>query len=251
MLNSFYDAHPQEYDALRSCWLNERRRIYIHQWLAGEMARRGPLRILELGSGTGWLLRELAPAFPDCRFAGVEPLGSYVEYSRSRAENANLVFIAATAEAFQQPSGWAPFDVVLSNDMLHHVASLTSVVANVTKSVSPDARWLAIEPNCINPYTFLRQATLPGERNFWPGQFLRVAASAGWSPGRRDYLFLIPPFVRNPPRAAQALERLIEWIPFLAGGVAVVLGRSPVPVHVPGPVTGTGAEQCTHSLPVS
>lgn len=243
MLNSIYDAHPQEYDHLRSCWLNERRRIYIHQWLAGEVACRGSLRVLELGSGTGWLLGELARAFPDCCFAGVEPLESYVEYSRKRAQRPNLVFIGDTAEAFQKPVGWAPFNVVLSNDMLHHVASPSAVVANVTKCASPDAKWLAIEPNCINPYTLVRQATLPGERNFWPGQFLRVAASAGWSPGRRNYLFLIPPFFRNPPRAARALERLIEWIPLLAGGVAVLLQRSSVPV--------TGAEKCTHSHPAS
>jgi SAM-dependent methyltransferase len=243
MLNSIYDAHPQEYDALRSCWLNERRRSYIHKWLAGEVCRRGALRVLELGSGTGWLLGELARAFPECCFMGVEPLESYVEYSRKRAQLSNLVFIGDTAEAFQQPPGWAPFDVVLSNDMLHHVASLRAVVANVTKSVSRSAQWLLIEPNCVNPYTFVRQATLPGERNFWPRQFLRTASAAGWSPLRRDYLFLIPPFVRNPPLAARALERRIEWIPFLAGGVAVVLGRTCVPV--------TGKEQCTHSLPAN
>lgn len=243
MLNSIYDALPQEYDALRSCWLNERRRIYIHHWLAGEVVRRGPLRVLELGSGTGWLLGELAQAFPDCCFTGVEPLESYVEYSRTRAQNSNLVFIRGTAETFQQPAGWSPFDVVLSNDMLHHVESLSAVLANVTNSVSPSAKWLLIEPNCANPYTFVRQATLPGERNFWPGQFLRLASSAGWSSGRRDYLFLIPPFIRNPPRAARALEQHIEWIPFLAGGVALVLGRSSVPV--------TGTEKCPHSLPAN
>lgn len=240
MLNSIYDSRPHEYDALRSCWLNERRRGHIRQWLSEQVAHRGPLRVLEVGSGTGWLLGELALAFPDCFFAGVEPIESYTEYSRARVHSSNVTFIRDTAEAFHRPTEWPPFDIVLSNDVLHHVTSVSAVTTNLTKSVSRSAKWLLIEPNCMNPYTFFRQATLPGERNFWPGQFLREASSAGWSPERRDYLFLIPPFVRNPPRAARALERRLEWIPVLAGGVAVVLGRSSVPV--------TGSEECTHSL---
>jgi hypothetical protein len=65
-----------------------------------------------------------------------------------------------------------------------------------------------------------------GERNFWPGDFLAGAKSAGWATRRRSFLFLIPPFVKKPPRLLVDLEKALEHYPLLAGGVALTLVRS-------------------------
>ena len=83
-----------------------------------------------------------------------------------------------------------------------------------------------IEPNWINPYVLIGCAIKRGERNFWPGPFLTKAPARGWSLERRDYLFLIPPFVRRAPGWLVRVERALEGYPPIAGGVALTLARS-------------------------
>jgi SAM-dependent methyltransferase len=187
-------------------------------------------RVLELGSGVGELLIALASARPDLTFVGTEPQESYVTWARGEAAQrqlSNLTFEPALAEEVARKlSGRPPFDWILSNDMLHHVPRVDLVQAAAAGVAGPQARWLVIEPNWINPYVLIGCAVKRGERNFWPGPFLETAPAHGWSLRSRSYLFLIPPFVRRAPRLLVRLEQAFERYPPVAGGVALTLGRT-------------------------
>ena len=70
--NAGFDDRPQTYDELRAEGHMARRRVEFYTRVVDET----PGLVLELGSGTGTLLRRLAASRPDRTFVGVEPLAS-------------------------------------------------------------------------------------------------------------------------------------------------------------------------------
>ena len=227
MWNAGWDDRPAEYAATRDCWLTRRRTLFLKEALAG--CPPGA-RVLELGSGVGELLIALAAARPDLALVGTEPQASYVDWARGAAAKSgatNVAFEQAKAEDVgTRFSDARPFDVVLSNDMLHHVPRQDAVIEAAARVTKPGARWLLIEPNWINPYVLIGCAVKRGERNFWPRPFLEAALERGFRLERREYLFLIPPFVRRAPELLVKIERVFERYPLIAGGVALTLSRT-------------------------
>ena len=214
-LNAGYDNQPEVYDQLRHCWLNERRALFLCNALA---AHGRVSNVIEIGSGTGWLLKRLAAEFPNTAFWGVEPLPGYVEFARKGQGPSNVTFLNGLAETMDQLD--LPMaDAVLSNDVLHHVAHLEGAVTAVSRRAAANCRWWSIEPNWLNAYSFLRAVTTSGERVFWPWTFARVMRSHGWLRRSRGHLFLIPPFVRDPSAWMRRAEVPLERVPVLAGGV--------------------------------
>ena len=218
--NSVYDNDAAGYDRLRSCWLNRRREEFIGGRIREYELAPGSL-VVEIGSGAGGLLNRLGRRFPEHRFLGIEPLENYADFARGGAP-ANVSYICAGAEdAAARLPGEA--HLVLSNDVLHHLPSYSTAARALAGRAAEGCRWLAIEPNRRNPYTFLRQAAGYGERNFRPGAFAQAAERDGWRLRSRVYLFLIPPFVKEAPEWMKAMERRFEKVPFLAGGVCLEL----------------------------
>src|SRR5262245_54425039 len=226
MLNAEWDDRPADYAETRDCWLTRRRLRYMAD-IVGALPPGA--RVLEVGSGAGEVLIALATRFPRLAFVGLEPQASYVAFAsdaaaRQKAPAAS--FLQGSAEEADAVLAGDPgFDLIVSNDVLHHVASQERAAAAAARVARPGARWLAIEPNWRNPYVLLRCAWKRGEKNFWPSPFLRAAGKAGWTGGRRSFLFLIPPFVKEPsPLFARLEERFESWSP-VAGGVALLLTR--------------------------
>ena len=226
MLNSTWDDCPERYSELRRSWLSERRLAFIRSYL---VQRSQALSIFELGSGTGELLIDLSGTFPERTFVGLEPLLNYIEFAKkaaARASATNVEFLAGVGERLEAVAPERRFDLVLSNDVLHHVADLRGVVAQLSGRVSTGTRWLAIEPNCLNPYMGIRQSLSPGEKNFRPSQFVEFASTLGWRLIQRRYLFLIPSFMKTAPSWLKRVERVFEPIPIFAGGIALELEKS-------------------------
>jgi SAM-dependent methyltransferase len=220
-LNAVWDGRPEEYDAHRVGWLAERRLAFIAGWLPA-----GPLRVLEIGSGTGRLLLDLLRLRPDLDAVGVEPLPGYVDYSRAQAAAAGLParYAVGTGESLAEalPAGFAP-DVILTNDVLHHVADMGAATAAAAAASAPGARWLSLEPNPRNPYVVVAHTLRRGEQVFDRRAFAAAAEAAGWRITRQGSLFLVPPQVRAPGARLVALERALERRPRLAGGIALEL----------------------------
>ncbi len=221
-----WSGRPEEYDEQRRrCWLNERRTAYIEDAVS---ALGGERHVLELGSGTGWLLLALSARFPAWRFTGVDPLESYIAYAEESARRAHVServsYVQGSAEALAELVH-DPADVMLSNDVLHHVDDLAAVARAAYEVAAPGARWLAIEPNAANPYVWLAHKLRSGEATFPSAEFVRIAERSGWRLLRRQPLFLIPSAVMSPPEWAKAAERCMEHRRLLAGGIAIELER--------------------------
>jgi ubiquinone/menaquinone biosynthesis C-methylase UbiE len=226
MLNSHYDDDPERYASRRQGWLNQRRMQRMVDFLAPAKAGQ---RVLDLGSGTGDLSMTVAAARPDLTVTGVEPLESYVAFAKERAAErglGNVEFVQGFAEDLTSVVPTGSVDWLVSSDVLHHVADARATVAGISAVAAPGARWLAIEPNPLNLYILQFQARTPGERNFRPGPFLRLATAGGWRLDQKDYLFLIPSAVDEPKPWMKKLEEHLESVPVLGGAVSLELVNS-------------------------
>ena len=224
-LNASHDHDAEGYDAMRrGSWMSARRLAYTLEHLD----RASASRVLEVGSGTGALLLELAASRPGMRFTGVEPLPNYVDYANGRARELgleNVTFYEGTGELLPAGAAAGSFDMVVSTDTLHHVVDQAAVTRNVHAATAAGGAWLAMEPNRLNPYLLAYHLFTAGERNFSTPRFLRDALAAGWTKEAFDRLFLIPSAVESPSGWMQTAERRLERVPVLAGGVAVLLRK--------------------------
>jgi len=223
-LNGSFDDDPEQYDDLRAAGHMARRRAAFF----GMAVRRTPGPVVELGCGTGTLLRQLAAAHPDRSFLGVEPLANYVDFARREAAAlglTNVRFEAATGEALGSvvPPGSA--GLVISVDALHHVQDLDRVIDEVFTATRHDGRWVAMEPDRLHPYVLAYHVLTAGERTFPARDFLRRARSRGWALVRRRRLFIYPSGVARVPGWAERLEQRLELRPVVAGAIVHDLVR--------------------------
>lgn len=113
-----------------------------------ELARRSdrPLRILDLGCGTGRTLAQLQRALPDARLTGVDLSPYYLEVARREtAEGGTVEFVAANAEDLPLPAG--SFDAVISVFMFHELPrnARRRVWAEVARVLRPGGLFVALD----------------------------------------------------------------------------------------------------------
>ncbi len=220
--NAEFDDDPERYDEMRAGGHMARRRTAFFQDVISEV----PGCVLELGSGTGTLLRALAATHPDRELIGVEPLEGYAAFANARAEADGLDNVhveVGVGEDLPACVETASVGLVMSIDALHHVRDLDAVVAEVTRAARPGARWVAMEPNRLHPYVLAYHVLTDGERTFPPAPFLRAVRRAGWSLKRRKRLFTFPSTTQQVPAWAAAAERATEWFPPVSGAIVLDL----------------------------
>jgi SAM-dependent methyltransferase len=221
-LNASFDDLPDAYDQLRASGHMARRRA---EYFEGVVAASSGL-VLEVGCGTGSLLRSLAARFPERTFVGVEPLQKYVDFARQQAAAADLTnvrFEAGLGEELAAVTGPVQAGLVISVDMLHHVQDMGKVAREVLTVTAQGGRWTAQEPNAIHPYVWLYHTLTAGERTFPVRSFLDIARGAGWQPVGRETMYLFPSGVAKVPAWAERLERRAERLRPISGGVVLHL----------------------------
>jgi ubiquinone/menaquinone biosynthesis C-methylase UbiE len=105
--------------------------------LAGDEVPR-PRAILDVGCGTGRLLRAAATRFPAARLEGVDAAQGMVD--QARASGGQINFQLAPAEKL--PFGNAEFDLVFSTMTFHHWSDQKEGVAEVARVLTPSGRWI-------------------------------------------------------------------------------------------------------------
>jgi len=100
-----------------------------------------PQAILDVGCGTGRLLRAAADVFPDARLEGVDAAAEMVRVAQANPRaGARITFRIAGAE--QLPLGDGLFDLVFSTMTFHHWADQRAGIGEVARVLAPGGRWL-------------------------------------------------------------------------------------------------------------
>ncbi len=109
---------------------------------AGKLAARGFKggKILDAGCGFGGTLLTLAEVFPDAQCVGIDTSDALLELARRTAEAGDLddrvAFEEADVQAIPYPDD--SFDVVISTNVLHHVADPLAMLHELERVLAPE-----------------------------------------------------------------------------------------------------------------
>lgn len=128
------DFEPEAFERLAaleegSFWFRARNRLIVQTLLRWFPAMNA---FLEIGCGSGYVLRAVAENFPRAAVAGSEALSAGLPYAQARVP---------TAELFQADGRMLPysaeFDVIGAFDVLEHVSDDTRLLAGMFDALKP------------------------------------------------------------------------------------------------------------------
>ena len=122
-----FDLLPAAED--ESFWFRSRSRLII--WAI----RQGCSELssfIEIGCGTGYVLRDVRSAFPAARLVAAEPFLAGLKVTRSRVSNAELLQVDARTLPFE-----AEFDAAGAFDVLEHIDEDRDVLSELNRALRP------------------------------------------------------------------------------------------------------------------
>ncbi|MEO3856879.1 class I SAM-dependent methyltransferase [Acrocarpospora sp. B8E8] len=135
---------PRLYEIMVSAgFLGGRRPLYLR--IAALSGLRPGDAVLDVGCGTGYLTRIIAPVTgPDGHVTGVDPSPQMIEYARRRAPG-NSTYIVGKGESLDLPD--ASTDVVISTLAIHHMpaAARATAIGEMFRVLRPGGRLLIVE----------------------------------------------------------------------------------------------------------
>jgi len=127
-----FDRHAAEYEAYAR----------VQKWVVARIAGllrdlpAKPRRVLDIGSGTGMLLRNLAGLYPEAELIGLDlAFGMGLKARANLAANASVRFMTGDAEAL--PFRDRSFDLVVSTSTFQWLESLDRVFAEAFRVLAP------------------------------------------------------------------------------------------------------------------
>src|SRR5918995_2024526 len=97
-----------------------------------------PLRVLEVGPGTGGFAARVAAALPGVRLTAIDQSARFVELTRSRGVDAR------EGDVQHLPFGDEAFDVVAALWLLYHVPDVDRAIAEVRRVLRPGGLFVAV-----------------------------------------------------------------------------------------------------------
>ncbi|MGO9221055.1 MAG: class I SAM-dependent methyltransferase [Streptosporangiaceae bacterium] len=98
-----------------------------------------PHRVLDVGSGTGYLLRQLAARAPDAvELVGVDAAAEMVRVAEESTPDPRVRFLAGTAEHLPGPDG--AFDLVVTTTSFDHWADQEAGLRECARVMAPGGR---------------------------------------------------------------------------------------------------------------
>jgi SAM-dependent methyltransferase len=102
---------------------------------------RGPLRILDLGCGTGEITRRLADLYPQAHIVGIDILEGNLALARQDSANYGARIVYEAGDAFALQHGDASFDLVVCRHMSQAVPHFDHVLDEIGRVLRPGG-WL-------------------------------------------------------------------------------------------------------------
>jgi len=100
----------------------------------------GPIRILDVGCGTGEITGRLSELYPDATILGVDLLEIHLEEARRRHARLGECLQFAVGDAYALAAGDASCDLVVCRHMLQSVAEPERIVAELARVTRPGGR---------------------------------------------------------------------------------------------------------------
>jgi 2-polyprenyl-3-methyl-5-hydroxy-6-metoxy-1,4-benzoquinol methylase len=139
-------------------------------------------RVLEVGCGQGWLLRDIAEVLPDVELTGIDIRAKAIEFARSLVPRADLRVVDAGALPFAD----GEFGLVVCSEVLEHVDDPVAVLVEIERvgrgrsviSVPDEPRfWIA---NLVRGKHLRTFGNCPGHIHHWSrGAFVRLLSVGG------------------------------------------------------------------------
>jgi ubiquinone/menaquinone biosynthesis C-methylase UbiE len=103
-----------------------------------------PHRVLDVGSGTGYLLRQLAARSPDAvELVGVDAAAEMVRVAEESTPDPRVRFLAGTAEHLPGPDG--AFDLVVTTTSFDHWADQEAGLRECARVMAPGGRLVLVD----------------------------------------------------------------------------------------------------------
>jgi ubiquinone/menaquinone biosynthesis C-methylase UbiE len=103
-----------------------------------------PTRVLDVGCGTGHLLRTLAHRYPDAqRLCGIDAAPRMIETARALADDARVSFGVGVAEHLEHPDGG--FDLVVSTTSFDHWTDQQAGLAECARVLRPGGHLVLVD----------------------------------------------------------------------------------------------------------
>jgi len=107
-----------------------------------QVPRAGVRAVLDIGCGTGGLLRQMAAAGIGERWVGVDQSEAMVEQARALADEAGLAIEYRQGDILDQPREEERFDLICACHMLYHVPDIDAALANCARLLAPGGTFL-------------------------------------------------------------------------------------------------------------
>jgi SAM-dependent methyltransferase len=154
-----------------SFWFRARNELIL--WAIGRYfpdARR----IMEIGSGTGFVLSGIRSAFPAAELHGSEIFSAGLAFAAPRVPSATLYQMDARHIPFREH-----FDVIGAFDVLEHIEDDASVLVEIVRAIVPGGGFIASVPQ--HPALWSPQDDHAFHvRRYTSGELRRKAAAAGF-----------------------------------------------------------------------
>jgi ubiquinone/menaquinone biosynthesis C-methylase UbiE len=142
-----FNRWSESYDRCILQWLlfGPSHRALIRRIRAQSQAGDRPLRILDVGCGTGVFAGRLRAAFPDAKVCGIDLVAGMLARgsARWRAHAGHVLPVQADSERL--PFGAGTFDVVTCANSFHHYPRQDHAVAEMHRVLRPGGRLLLID----------------------------------------------------------------------------------------------------------